>query len=710
MERKDIRSALKNSTSAFKSSTQDSLELSPLHVPGPVKLPNQTNLKSIAVVFQTEIRDKDLANGTDDDEEYEEQPSKPNSILEDSFPGNSEHGSRILLRADSSHEFYASTTRNFDSLGRSSLNSGPRIESRSNAIGKSGRTSSLASSLNTSIAVMSLLGEKAWNVLRSSSIYKFVVIAQKSTQIQIYATSAFNLSMILFIVAIILIIRNSTLPNIKFYNVIHATMGAIGKMAIISGFGLCQMIGKDYVANKLLNSKKGELLVEIAKKPSKFIPNDGIFLRYAYIVSLLSLEATIWYMLLKMKWTGVKSNIGSFPCIPAVYSSNHSLFPDLGSFLAGDSSLATIYNYGLPLLDGMIGGFSAWPAAAPNSMFDIEGLGTIFAFQVACSAPSLASKPVSRNTVAVELLHSSLGANDYNATISFQVSAYSHNVIENRNQDLIQVCDVKYVIGEGNIRTTFVADEWFMQTGGQVNEIQLSNNLVITQGMNYAVGYDAVRNRLQTSSTQIHVIQIFAKAFIECTNHTKYFPTQSGGTVSLFHWAQDENQVHNVNQTWRGITGAIGAMSHFVLMQYNGSTKGECVYSAVKDHGIIGMPSDASLSILGSSAICFVFHLLYLGRWLKNSARNALVDNVSSILSSPLLLLYYSRKMITSHIKDTANRNHSTRSIRKHLGKIRVKVGEDVTTKGQVLIHESRMLRQLSKDKSYVGDWNSYKE
>ncbi|ORY35965.1 hypothetical protein BCR33DRAFT_790641 [Rhizoclosmatium globosum] len=589
MERKDIRSALKNSTSAFKSSTQDSLELSPLHVPGPVKLQNQTNLKSIAVVFQTEIRDKDLANGTDDDEEYEEQPSKPNSILEDSFPGNSEHGSRILLRADSSHEFYASTTRNFDSLGRSSLNSGPRIESRSNAIGKEGRTSSLASSLNTSIAVMSLLGEKAWNVLRSSSIYKFVVIAQKSTQIQIYATSAFNLSMILFIVAIILIIRNSTLPNIKFYNVIHATMGAIGKMAIISGFGLCQMIGKDYVANKLLNSEKGELLVDIAKKPSKFIPKDGIFLRYAYIVSLLSLEATIWYMLLKMKWTGVKSNIGSFPCIPAMYSSNHSLFPDLGSFLAGDSSLATIYNYGLPLLDGMIGGFSAWPAAAPNSMFDIEGLGTIFAFQVACSAPTLASKPVSRNTVAVELLHSSLGANDYNATISFQVSAYSHNVIENRNQDLIQVCDVKYVIGEGNIRTTFVADEWFMQTGGQVNEIQLSNNLVITQGMNYAVGYDA-------PSLNVRITQILSN--------------KSGGTVALFHWAQDENQVHNVNQTWRGITGAIGAMSHFVLMQYNGSTKGECVYSAVKDHGIIGMPSDASLSILGSSAICFVFHLL----------------------------------------------------------------------------------------------------
>ncbi|KAJ3281610.1 hypothetical protein HDU79_010648, partial [Rhizoclosmatium sp. JEL0117] len=422
------------------------------------------------------------------------------------------------------------------------------------------RTMSQGSSLNNSSVFLSrLFGQETIARIQASWIFQIGVFVLNSTRVQIYAYSAFNFLMLSGIIVIVVFIRGTALPSIKFYNFIHAIMGAIGKMAIISGFCLCQLVGKDLTANKLINTQNGVPLSTIAKRSAKFIPQEGILWRYSFLGSLIAVEATIWYMLMEMKWTGIVTEIGSFPCIPAALTPPTPV-PNLGAFLMGDSSESTISNYGLPLADGLIGGFSAFPLAKPTTSFEMDGVGLVYATQVICDPPipaNLTMIPVSRNSMSFSLRETLLGVKDFSATLLIHISQGAHNAIHIKG-DIQQICYLKYIVGDGRVRYTFIGDEWSVMAG-RVDQVQLNSNFVLAPKLSDGYNFSEVESALVDNGNHMDIVQWFAAAFNEVTNNTEYTSMRQDIVPSIVKWSRDSTDgLYSVNQTWQGIAGVAG--------------------------------------------------------------------------------------------------------------------------------------------------------
>ncbi|ORY46794.1 hypothetical protein BCR33DRAFT_764513 [Rhizoclosmatium globosum] len=57
---------------------------------------------------------------------------------------------------------------------------------------------------------------------------------------------------------------------------------------------------------------------------------------------------------------------------------------NIHNYVQGDIDFAEVYNYGLPLADGLVGGWPGWPMANPMDSFQINGKGPVYVLQVLC--------------------------------------------------------------------------------------------------------------------------------------------------------------------------------------------------------------------------------------------------------------------------------------------------------------------------------------
>ncbi|KAJ3020869.1 UNVERIFIED_CONTAM: hypothetical protein HDU68_009915 [Siphonaria sp. JEL0065] len=289
---------------------------------------------------------------------------------------------------------------------------------------------------------------------------------------------------------------------------------------------------------------------------------------------------------------------------------------DLGGFLMGETSLATIYNYGLPLSDGLIGGFSAFPLAAPSHVFNIEGLGIVYAYSVICGGPipvppSTTKPPLKPDSISFELLDSVLGLDNYTATISVTLAANSHDAINLTGQAITQHCSLVYMMGEGVIKFQFVSDEWEMVTGGLIQEIDLGK-LVVKQKMASEYKFQDVVGPMGPLKENKMVVGWVADALKATLNQTQFTPMENGIVSTLFQWGRggDMKAGYSVNQTWMALGGAVGVLSHYILMQYEAGITGKCAFSGLQDAGVIDMPENATEIIVTTTSICLMMHLI----------------------------------------------------------------------------------------------------
>ncbi|KAI9330761.1 hypothetical protein BDR26DRAFT_922431 [Obelidium mucronatum] len=602
------------------------------------------------------------------------------------------HDVKPIITSDDDEELSVPTPIKLSVVSKSDKRRGSILAAASNSLQrtlskaskhkKDMSVKSHGSSLNISndmLARTLRLYEKYRALIVNSGPFQFIYGCAVSTKFQIYVFTLFH--------TLDLVLITVLLPSIGYYNLVHAVLGSLGKVGFFTGYGATYLIAKEYVASSLVKKGKGVPLSTVAVPPTQFNPPEGATLRTLFVGSLFVVEGAMWYLILLMQWTPVSTALGEFDCIPATYPTRPKLLANVPGFLQGDTSLGVLYNYGLPLQDGLIGGWSAWPLAAPSRKFDVEGPGIVYAYMVSCGDLRRASNDTSiasghPERIEFQLDQSELWTNMYTAMISVRFPARMHNWEQESDHDVIQKCTIAYVMGEGRIKFTFVADEWEMVTGGQIGQIWLEDQVLHKKDPASIRYFHDVSQYLGPTDKHIEVVDWFVEAFGDCVNNTFYEPTQQGGLVNMYQWGVQDGK-YDMSQTWQGIAGGIGAMSHYILMQYNGSEVASCRYSGIQHSGIIDIPEPVALLMLSTVIICFVTQTMQLLRWALTSGGSAKTDQVALILNSPLLLLYYMRASITSLIPDIKSGDHSTRSIRLHMKTIFVRLGEDKKTRGE---------------------------
>jgi hypothetical protein len=90
------------------------------------------------------------------------------------------------------------------------------------------------------------------------------------------------------------------------------------------------------------------------------------------VIGILAISFELFINLLSydLDWRPVKSSVGNYACNPPTYPNgfNFTMEGDLEHYLNGEMRPGNVYSYGMPLHNGMIGGWGAKPTDRPKDV------------------------------------------------------------------------------------------------------------------------------------------------------------------------------------------------------------------------------------------------------------------------------------------------------------------------------------------------------
>ncbi|KAJ1568339.1 hypothetical protein HK405_002848 [Cladochytrium tenue] len=563
-----------------------------------------------------------------------------------------------------------------------------------------------------------------WLVYRfmNSVPVQFVLWAVFEPWIQVSAAAlAFALTsgaLVLFL----LLLFGAELPGIGFYNLTHLIIALLGKALISAGILLSVLCAKAVVANSMVFSSQGASLTEVAVKYGWHSPQRGKVMRCLFWLSLAAVEATLWILEYQMEWnTLTVSNIGTYDCTPVTFP--NPIAPQAGAFnyLAGNVEYGSIYSYGLPLVDGLLGGWGSYPLSGPLDDFIVEGPGLAYLVTTHCSEPSPVSGPQSSfNRTAgplatLELMRAEFWENLGIIQIDLTFSAFSHDAANLTDRDVRQECLVELMSGPATTKFDFVVDEWLVLSGGGIAEIILgdpykslrsstdpdvldalpsfaSDKLVVThsRGTDSSSGlYTAeVRERLMpvasvyanVTSWIIEQIQytLGPQGEVAATGGTlTCTPVRSTGLCAPISWGVSQRRFA-VEHTARAVSALVGQLSHVVVGSFAGGLS-TCILYGDTGRGAVDAPAWTKAVVLTALGVTALLALWQVGSfWLIGGGSSPLAAAAGEVLDDAVLLLWYIRRGV-GHVVPSrmpAGSPGDGRSLRRFLSGIQVRFGE----------------------------------
>ncbi|KAJ1553398.1 hypothetical protein HK405_008037 [Cladochytrium tenue] len=536
--------------------------------------------------------------------------------------------------------------------------------------------------------------------------------------------------------AILFLLFGTELPNIALYNLTHLVVAMLGKILISSGVILGALCSKAAVASGMVFSARGVSLVEAVVKPGWHAPAAGRTMRHLFYASLVAVEASLWLLEYEMEWEPIDMSVlGTFDCIPVTYSKEN--YPDhhIQAYFEGNQEYAHIYSYGIPLVDGVVGGFSAWPLDGPASAFSVEGPGVVYLASTQCGTPTPVGVAQAATTVrppATTLrLHRAEMWEDVGIIhIAMTLPAHWHDAGDYLDYDVEQECSVELMSGPATVKYSFVLDEWDLISGGQMMEAQFGDPYKaeraagLTAGLpvfdtdvltvDHGVGTDLldgmytgqVRERLLPVASEYTNI---TKWIIWQLNQTLYADMASTGTTGngsdgevevscearrssglcgILAWMVGSNLKYETGRATRAVSALVGEVGHYVTNQYDGNIKAKCTYYGDTGYGVVALPAwveavvETALGIAGFLALWQVSAF-----WLVGGGASVLSAAASAVLDDPVVMLYYARRgvgrMVPGRMGEGKLPGGGRRGLVEFLAGVSVRFGELKALRGE---------------------------
>ncbi|KAJ3029338.1 UNVERIFIED_CONTAM: hypothetical protein HDU68_012493 [Siphonaria sp. JEL0065] len=172
--------------------------------------------------------------------------------------------------------------------------------------------------------------------------------------------------------------------------------------------------------------------------------------------------------------------------------------------------------------------------------------------------------------------------------------AGTHTLTKYEEYDLVQKCQVHVVTGIGGITFSYTSDNWGSISQGSIQQIVINNTLAITPKMTRPlIDFATILENLDSSKREFQNITQWIGQGIELSMNNSDLKSLfvRGSTASILCWAIDLDGLYNPDKTWRGITVAVAAISHYVLNQKDGNSNALCEYRGINGPGILIAPN-----------------------------------------------------------------------------------------------------------------------
>jgi hypothetical protein len=299
-------------------------------------------------------------------------------------------------------------------------------------------------------------------------------------------------------------------------------------------------------------------------------------------------------MLYFAKWETVESTLHNHPCIITTY-----LHHDLESyeidphFISGLITFSTIYNLGLPLLNGIISGVGPWPMFRYKDQFSLKGPGSIMVFETTRDPQILpwnVTSPINKGN-GFQITYSSKGRRSVNFMVKVLYPTVGIKDVDFNTDWGIQSCHIYGFLGRVNMSVLYHVDEWQMVTSGSFESIDFIDHHIV-HGESGHLGASQIIKFLQhdeaiygnyydftsnTSEGHLLISSIY-KSLSILLNNTWYLPSKAVKFSNMMQWATLHDGYYYANMTSKGLASALAASTYELLMQFDESKTNVCEF------------------------------------------------------------------------------------------------------------------------------------
>ncbi|KAJ3064009.1 anaphase-promoting complex subunit Hcn1 [Podochytrium sp. JEL0797] len=396
---------------------------------------------------------------------------------------------------------------------------------------------------------------------------------------------------------------------------------------------------------------------------------------------------------------------------------NASLPPgiDAHKFLSGEVEFSEVYNYGLPLADGLLGGWAGWPNTNPGNSFQIQSEGPVYAIRVLCD--NGVERPDLNYGVATVVNSTVLESNDRILFLTSQLvfppnSMYDDIAGKLIPNSVVQTCSSLISMAYGTVAYHFVVDQWQMLTNGQVAYIESPDKSYFAQQPTSIHQYSVdARNGFMMLEDKYLALPLIKESVLLVMTSAEYYPTRQQAYSNLFAHGTLQDGYYHSQWTYAGVATAIGTSAHFALMQYGTGNVVPCNYYGFAGAGMLKVPDVAVWLSTSSSIIAVLVKMFEIIWWYM--AQLGLEYSTYRLarrsLRNPIRFAFDMAKMLSMGMQAGLDEEDvcdvSIEKAVEALGKSRLRYGEDLLTKemthGNLRIGEHTKVKGIQADRAY---------
>ncbi|KAJ3272999.1 hypothetical protein HDV01_004905 [Terramyces sp. JEL0728] len=417
-------------------------------------------------------------------------------------------------------------------------------------------------------------------------------IRLKTTGFRASLIATFTLFMLLnaFLFLCTYIIPGTELSSINIFNGKNSLKLGIHIGTILCGhtiFVVTEELLKS-IHHGIICAKVSHVGARISEIESTYLSSSapGYSLRQAnYFISIV-LGILLSFLSISYKWEPVSTAFLTGPCIPPTYATNPPIYPNLGDFMQGEVDFALVYNFGLPLDDGIVGGWSSWPLINPSTAFSTNGEGYVYAIFVSCGY-TYDSAPFHQNISKLFYDNYEISGNILNGRIRAYMPFGSISSDADSGYGVYQDCTFVAKYGKGDIQMSFISDEWEMVS---INEIQSITVGDVSIAQRYSKGYKFIDFASGLSGDNYNLTTRYHHVLLHSFSNASFASSQSSLYANILSEGTLSDGYYHENMTWKGISNVLAASGHYVLMQYDQSAMVDCKYYGDIGAGIFMVP------------------------------------------------------------------------------------------------------------------------
>ncbi|KAJ3123525.1 hypothetical protein HK100_011581, partial [Physocladia obscura] len=493
------------------------------------------------------------------------------------------------------------------------------------------------------------------------------------------------------------------LSAIRFYNLVHAVMSFQGKLILLMGWHLVYLVKKGFAAKQMLSSKQGVPLNEIGDVDPEGCRN----VNKLFLICLLILECTLWTLSYTMNWTPIYTYVGDYPCTPLTYENKWGFTKNLTVLASADSEFGILDSVGLPLATGLIGGFTSKPNAAPAAQFQMQGDGIVYLIETVCQEPTVILDESLSNIrfTSLKIVSNEYWGQLYNAGIKLIFPAKTHDFAGYLDKSIQTMCQIQVLTGQAKVTYAYTSDEWGGMTPNAITEILINNSLSITPGTSVQLDFGQVHHLLgNTELVYENITYWIAQAIAIGLNSSNLQAiTSTTVTASILQWGVGVDGVYNVGMTWKGVSAAVAFLAHYVLNQADFKYVATCKYKGIAGYGTISAPSWVTFLLLVILVLSMVMELVVILSWMVVVGGGEHLDKAVAMIDNPLRTVYYMRGSLGKLVTKIDGNDLGQISLEQQYKKVRVRLGEDKTTRGNevgtIILDEPTKVVKISKSR-----------